>query len=275
MRETARNYGQSDGQLAALPEGQAPAVVVSSPPYADAVNAHGEGPGMAGNEKRRKAIESGSLSEHAAQAIKVGYGDSLGNIGNDSGDTFWSAALTILRECHALLRDGGHAVFVCKNYVRGGAIVEFSQQWVNACESVGFRLVHWHKAMLTTDHGTQLAHDGNHKRKFKASKSFFRRLHEHHASAKLYWQERITDRAERAGYLRQAHREEWTYYRKRLTEPEGRGLEPPTPPTRSRIWLSAALSAYADGGEPWMPITTRIDHEDVLCFVKGKANGYD
>jgi tRNA G10 N-methylase Trm11 len=192
-------YGSAPGQLAALPEGQAPAVVVTSPPYEASIHT-GKDDDSARVRKAERFVRGEfkysrpdiftSQENIGTRAMyQSNYGLEEGQIGNDSGDTFWSAALAILRECHSVLKDGGHAVFVTKRYVRDGAIVDFSQQWVAACESVGFRLVHWHKALLTTDHGTQLAHDGQHKRNFTERKSFFRRLAEKKGSPRIDWED--------------------------------------------------------------------------------------
>jgi len=152
-------YGAAPGQLANMAEGSAQAVV-SSPPYE--ANDQRGGHTTVALEKR---------------VATYGYGKTIGNIGNDTGTTFWEAAAVIVAQTYAALRPGGHAVFVLKRFVRDGKIVNFPQQWATLCESVGFQLVHWHRAMLTEDKGTQLAHDGNHKH-YKTSRfSFFRRIH--------------------------------------------------------------------------------------------------
>jgi hypothetical protein len=67
-RQLAQLVGAADG-------------VFTSPPYAETVNAHGEGPGMAGNEKQRARIYAGSPSENAALSRKTGYGDTPGQLG--------------------------------------------------------------------------------------------------------------------------------------------------------------------------------------------------
>ena len=170
----AHGYGESDANIANLPEGDAPALAVSSPPYEE-------------NDQRGGHTQV-SIEKHITTH---GYGETYGNIGNDSGNTFWSAALEIVQQTYAVLAPGGHAVWVCKRYVRNGKIIEFSQQWAALCESVGFRVMHWHRAMLTEDHGTQAAMDGNHKRRTKARKSFFRRLAESKGSPAIDWEDVI------------------------------------------------------------------------------------
>jgi len=170
----AHGYGESAGNIANLPEGDAPALAVSSPPFEDTLN----------NAKMKVPHDS-------TGNFTTDYGQHPDNIGNDSGPTFWSAAHEIVSQTYAVLAPGGHAVWVCKRYVRNGKIIEFSQQWAALCESVGFRVMHWHRAMLTEDHGTQAAMDGNHKRRTKARKSFFRRLTESKGSPAIDWEDVI------------------------------------------------------------------------------------
>ena len=65
-----------------------------------------------------------------------------------------------------------------KRYVRAGAIVDFTADWIRLCESVGWRLLHHHRAMLVDEYGTQTqlfdAQDTQHQ---TVRASFFRRLH--------------------------------------------------------------------------------------------------
>ena len=122
-------------------------------------------------------------SERVKSVIKYGVTD--GQIGNDTGDTFWSSARVIVAQTFAALRPGGHAVWVVKSFVRNKAIVDFPDQWRELCESVGFVTLHEHHAMLVDDKGTQMAHDGNHKEYKTERKSFFRRLAEKKGSPRI------------------------------------------------------------------------------------------
>jgi len=182
MNNSDTRYGHADGQLAMLPEGDAPTMAVSSPPY--------EGSNVIGGPQINR--ENIALKKDLTIGINgsKNYIGSEGQIGATSGDTFWSAAREIVSQTYAALVPGGHACFVTKRYVRNGQIVEFSQQWAMLCESVGFKLVHWHRAMLTEDNGIQLATDGNHKRQLKKRSSFFRRLHEKkHPETAIDWED--------------------------------------------------------------------------------------
>jgi hypothetical protein len=53
-----------------------------------------------------------------------------------------------------------------------------SQQWADLCISCGFELVHWHRAWLVEDRGSQHTLFGEVEHKQVARKSFFRRLYE-------------------------------------------------------------------------------------------------
>ena len=156
-------YGHESGQLGQMKEGDfAGAVgadgVVISPPYE-------------ANDQRGGHTEV-AIEKHVAT---YGYGYSDGQLGGETGDTFWAAALTIVQQTYAALRPGGHATWVVKSFVRNKAIVDFPGQWRQLCESCGFVTLHEHHAMLVAEHG-QTAFDGTHKRRER--KSFFRRLAE-------------------------------------------------------------------------------------------------
>ena len=119
------------------------------------------------------------------------YGNAAGNIGNQSGDTFWQAAREIVSQCHAILRPGGHVIWICKDFVRKGKRVPFSDQWQALCESQGFQLVCRHQAMLVAHHGEQDDLFGDTKQIKTERKSFFRRLAEKNGSPPINWEDVI------------------------------------------------------------------------------------
>jgi hypothetical protein len=172
--EGAGAGGDQPGQLGAMPEGNADAVV-SSPPSASAVNKHGEGPAP---------VNAPHSGEHqaSAQSSQIGYGDSVGQLGamaegNDTTpDTFWSAAAVIVAQCHAVIKPGGYAAWVTGNFVRKGQIVDFGRQWLRLCESVGFEAVEHIVAWKVEPGPTQQNMFVHHQDKTKERVSFFRRL---------------------------------------------------------------------------------------------------
>ncbi len=225
----ATEYGSTPGQLGAMRSGDFTAAV-SSPPYADAVNGTGEGPGarhdpihhngdnahkvssangygatpgnlgnLSGDgfqaavssppyEGSHMDISSHSLIGTNVNSSKYGnakYDNSDGQLGETSGDTFWSAARAIVEQTYAVLRPGGYAAWVCKDFVRRGQRVPFSDQWQQLCVAVGFEPVERIYAMLVDDHGDQLdIFGGSHARRIER-KSFFRRLAEKKGSPRI------------------------------------------------------------------------------------------
>jgi hypothetical protein len=230
-------YGSTSGQLADMSEGVF-AAAVSSPPYADAVNGTGEGPGARhdpihhngdnahkvssangygatpgnlGNlsgDGFQAAVSSppfGGEAQHTGgpmptkhydgrQAPRVSsgmvtgaapYGETEGQLAQENGDTFWSAARAIVEQTYAVLRPGGYAAWVCKDFVSKGQRVPFSDQWQALCAAVGFVPVERIAAMLVDDHGDQLDIFGGVTARRKERKSFFRRLAEKKGSPRI------------------------------------------------------------------------------------------
>ena len=174
---------QSPGNLATLRADDAGfSAAVSSPPYADAVNGSGEGPGA-----RHDTIHHNGDNSFKASSDS-GYGSTpgnVGNVGNDQGDTFWAASRLIVEQTYAALKPGGYAAWVCKDFVRKGKRVPFSDQWEALCAAVGFEPVERIAAMLVDDHGDQLDIFGGATARRKERKSFFRRLAEAKGSPRI------------------------------------------------------------------------------------------
>jgi hypothetical protein len=187
------DYGQTPGQLGNLPAGDVGAVdgIVSSPPYEGSmVGAPSEKTVRRRNESLKAAAEAGKVGPRFKRMVEAGkvsgnttvitYGETEGQLGESIGETFWSAALQIVRECYAILRPGGVAYWVVKNFVRAKKIVPFSDQWRQLCESVGFVTIEWIKASLVEE---IVEADGTVRRKER--KSFFRRLAEKKGSPQI------------------------------------------------------------------------------------------
>lgn len=183
-------YGSSPGQLRAMKEGDFDCVV-ASPPYEGSLDAKGDGIDWTKARRGGHSKESGTPRSLSRGAIADGYGDGVDNIGNKSGDTFWSAAREIVAQCHVILKPGGHAIWVCKDFVRKGKRVPFSDQWRALCEAQGFRLVCRHRAMLVSNHGTQGLLEGGSEKLETRRISFFRRLAEKRGSPKIEWEDCI------------------------------------------------------------------------------------
>lgn len=164
----AEGYGCMEGNLANMNDKDFQ-VAISSPPYQNAT----EGTPL---DPSKYPTLRGVLKQNAAKLQK--YGDEAGNIGSDSGETFWLAARQIVEQVYLSLAPNAHAVWVVKDYVKNKQRVPFSDQWRQLCEAVGFVALHEHHAMLVHHKGKSHTLEGGIVEHITESKSFFRRLAE-------------------------------------------------------------------------------------------------
>lgn len=158
------------------------AAVVSSPPYEG--NVKHDYLLSEDGKTRARDLRRGYIQGQGCFRGSEGYGATQGQLGREESETFWSSAKTILAQCHAILRPGGVAVWVCKDFVRAGKRVSFSQQWATACAYVGFELVEWiHASLVKEESHPGLFGEDVTKRTEK--KSFFRRLAEKKGSPRI------------------------------------------------------------------------------------------
>jgi hypothetical protein len=175
-------YGATSGQLGAMGAGDY-AAAVSSPPFENSMNSTDE----AFIVKHLQDIKRNPQS-NGAQSLRGHYGDTDGNIGNSTGDGFWTAARQIVEQVHTVLRPGGVAIWVVKSFVKNKQIVDFPHQWQELCEAVGFQTLHEHRAWLVEDKGAQWDLFGELHEKTIQRKSFFRRLAEAKGSPPIDWE---------------------------------------------------------------------------------------
>lgn len=186
-------YGNSEGQLEGMSmEGYD--IAISSPPYEGSISDSREGDSHRARKAERFAngefectrpdIFSSEKNIGARGMWGGKYSMDPENVGNQRGETFWSASRLILEQLHQVIVPSGHAVFVVKSFVRDKKIVDFPAQWAQLCEAVGFRLLHDHYALLTEHYGTQGGFDGDKKLSVER-KSFFRRLAESKGSPRI------------------------------------------------------------------------------------------
>lgn len=100
-------------------------------------------------------------------------------------DDFWSAARQIVEQLYLVLKPGGHAIWILKDFVRDKKIVPFCDQWRQMCEAVDFESLHWHKTWLVEKKGMQMTLHGEDQIIQTERKSFFRRLAERKGSPRI------------------------------------------------------------------------------------------
>lgn len=174
----AEGYGADPANLGNMKVITPPTAAISSPPYTGDALGHSGGEGPNSTSKNRADYQEANKRLDA----KSYYGDATdGNLGNDTGDDFWLAARRIVEQVYMVLEPGGHAVWVCKDFVKNKQRAPFSDQWRQLCEAVGFVTLHEHHALLV--HGKQIKLDGT--THYKESKSFFRRNAEKKGSPRI------------------------------------------------------------------------------------------
>jgi DNA modification methylase len=173
----AESYGSSPGQIGGLPSGNVDGIV-TSPPWEDNGVNLGD---VADTDGVQQEISGRSHKRDDA------YGQTTGQIGNETADTYWSAMRDVYAQCRLALRPGGYMAVVIKDYVKAGRRVPLCDDTVRLLESLGFTLVERVHAMLvkeTTNPG--LFGDVTKK---KERKSFFRRLAEKKGSPPIDYEE--------------------------------------------------------------------------------------
>lgn len=177
----ATGYGDSEGQLGVMPAGEVDSIV-SSPPYEGALGNRKHEGDQQKYIARQQRYNDAHPEFKRPPATSMGYNGSAGNIANEYGETFWSAARDIVLECHAVLKPGGVAVWVVKDFVRNKKRVRFSDDWIKLCEACGFKLIrHAHAMLVKETRTTDLFGEETVKRIER--KSFFRRLYEQNLAA--------------------------------------------------------------------------------------------
>ena len=183
-RNMTAEYGATEGQLGAMREGVAVQVQasVSSPPFEASVNTMSE---KAVKRYDGWAKNPDGSNRVARSLIGNGYGQADGQLGTESGTTFWAASAEIMRQVYQVLAPGAVAVWVCKAFVRKGERVDFPGQWQALGESCGFETLEIIRAWLVEDNGAQHTLDGGLDIRQVQRKSFFRLLAEQKGSPKI------------------------------------------------------------------------------------------
>jgi hypothetical protein len=167
--------GSTPGQLGAM-KATGFEAAISSPPFEGNPAAVDNLPGH--NLETRKNPRTPGEQLYFIDYYKQA---SDGNLGNNVGEEFWTAARIIMDQVYSILVPGGHAVWVCKDFIKNKQLVPFCDQWRLLAEAAGFITLHEHHALLVHS----IEHDFDGKEKRRDSKSFFRRLAEKNGSPRI------------------------------------------------------------------------------------------
>ena len=174
----SESYGTTPGQIGKLREGAIEGVV-TSPPFEDCDTK----PTKLGSGKATRADGDGAGRNKGDYV----YGESNGQLGNVSGETYWQAMHQVYAQVLAALVPGGVAAIVVKDFVRDGARVPLCDRTMTLLESLGFVPIERARAWLvssTTENGVF-----GDVTTTKSRKSFFRRLAEKKGSPAIDFEE--------------------------------------------------------------------------------------
>jgi hypothetical protein len=173
--------------------------VVTSPPWEDQESAMNAGKfkdpakfAQAMTNRDGKDGRNGtSQRSRAAQfdrATQTSYGESDGQLGNVTGETYWEAMSIVYAQCLLALKPGGVMAVVVKDYVKGGQRVPLCDQTLRLLLHLGFEPVCRIHAMLVKEHHHNTLFEGRQTTRTER-KSFFRRLAEKKGSPRIDWEE--------------------------------------------------------------------------------------
>jgi DNA modification methylase len=195
-------YHSTPGQIGSLREGKLDAVV-TSPPWEK--NCEGvmkaskfKDPAAFAEQQRHSghgASLKAKMKAMAADEHRADYGQSQGQIGKDSGKTYWAAMSLVYSACHRAIRPGGVIVVVVKDYVKQKQRVPLCDDTATLLEHCGFTVVERIHAMLVKETHHNDLFEGVTTIKTER-KSFFRRLAEKKGSPPIDFEEVIIARKE-------------------------------------------------------------------------------
>jgi hypothetical protein len=171
-------YSSDPANLGNLPPGKPVDGCVCSPPF-EKSDARKPGPCLA-----QACAKYGVGTAHAKQDWEPGPG----NVGNDSGPTYWQAVADIYRQVWQVLKPGGVMACVVKSYVKNKTLVDLPQQTWDLLLHLGFVPVARIRAMLTKTTESPSIFGGTIVT-IKKRASFFRRLAEAKGSPPIDWEE--------------------------------------------------------------------------------------
>ena len=175
-RTLTATYGKSPGQIGAMPEG-----AITSPPWENTISRD-----RVDRQARREAARDRDLSNVDVvspidtEGLRTqDYGASPGQIGRESGETYWDACAKVYTGLFNVLQPGGVSAIVVKSFVRDRKIVDLPEQTSELVSALGFEIVEKAYAHLKEDrHKGYDLFTGEEIVEKKARMSFFRRIHE-------------------------------------------------------------------------------------------------
>jgi len=118
------------------------ATIITSPPYEGSVGASND-PNRRAERMRRAGLDPRTIVGGKARCGEIDwqYSENPENVGNLKGETYLEAMLKVYREMFKVLKPGGLAIIVLKNFIRNWKVIDLIGDTERLCKHVGFKLV--------------------------------------------------------------------------------------------------------------------------------------
>ena len=176
-----QGYGSTEGNIGNLKTGNLDGIV-TSPPYENSIS-----------NQSPDSRDCPRLSPEAAAKLSKtdlsgrNYGKADGQIGRDSGDSYWQAMAAVYQQCLTALKPGGTLAVVVKAYVKKKKLVPLPDQTWNLLLHLGFLPIERVRASLVKE-TVSVGLFGQEIVETTERKSFFRRLAEKKGSPHIDWE---------------------------------------------------------------------------------------
>ncbi len=187
-----RCYSADPANIGNLPAGTLDGAV-TSPPYEQAIPADGRK--AADLKVVRQAAERYGRKYTDRSFPGETYGTTPGQVGKESGESYWQAVAQVYAQVRQALRPGGCFVLVVKDYVSKKKRVPLCDQTVQLLTRLGFEVFLRCRCWLVKETRVPSLFGGDIVETTER-KSFFRRLAEKKGSPRIDWEEVIFARKE-------------------------------------------------------------------------------
>jgi hypothetical protein len=137
-------------------------------------------------------------TDKTGHAVMGDYGAAEGQVGRESGETYWVACRTIYSECFKVLKPSGVMAVVVKAFIRKRAVVDLPGQTWRLLLSLGFTPVERIRCLLSEETREPSLFGGCEVKK-RSRVSFFRRLATKRGAPEIPWEEILVVRRPPAG----------------------------------------------------------------------------
>lgn len=184
----AGSYSGKQGNIGEMRKHGSIDTIMTSPPYEGTCVTSFDGPGWTKffsemlkekgciewrgkrySEEEWRSLNHGRIDGRTMIGVPkgvTGYSGNKENIGNLKKETYLSAMLEVYREMHAVLKPGGLAILVLKNFIRNFKVVDLVSDTVKLCEFVGFKLTKKIKFRLPTKSFWRVLYERKYQKKF-------------------------------------------------------------------------------------------------------------